>query len=62
MASMCQLNEGWELEYDVVSWFSYGDECMLVIWEDSQEENRKLVLHCVLRGQQWEDQIGRAHV
>ena len=55
MASMRRLNEGWELECDVVSWFSCGDECMPVIWEDSQEENRKLVLHRALRGQQWED-------
>ena len=30
-----------------LSYFSCGDECVLVVLEDSREENRELVLHHV---------------
>ena len=44
---MRRPNEDRELGRDVVSWFSCGDKCMLVILEASQEEKRELVLHRV---------------
>jgi hypothetical protein len=46
-AGVRQPNEDRELGRDVVSWFSCGDECVLVVLEDSQEENRELVMHRV---------------
>ena len=46
-AGMRRPNEDWELRRGVVSLFSYGDECVLVVLEDGREESRELVLRRV---------------